>query len=182
MASAHSALLARIVDDVAREGLHDRSLRELAAAAGTSHRMLLYHFGSRRGLVAEIVSAVEASQRDLMRELTAEAEDPSALVRALWARLSRPEMHPFVRLFFEASSYPQTAETTRERTTPWLEDAADIAGRLGLTYDPVEVRLGVAVIRGLLLDVVSGADLDDATASLERFLTMWQATRRRRMA
>jgi AcrR family transcriptional regulator len=178
MASAHGALLARIVDDVARHGLHDRSLRELASAAGTSHRMVLYHFGSREGLVAEIVSAVEAAQRDLMRELTADADGPAALVRALWARLSRPEMHPFIRLFFEASSYPQT---TQERTTPWLEDAEDVAGRLGLTYDPVEVRLGVAVIRGLLLDVVSGADVDDATASLERFLTMWQAGRRPRM-
>ena len=39
--------------------------------------------------------------------------------------------------------------------------------------DATEIRLGIAVIRGLLLDVVAGGDLDGATASLERFLSMW---------
>jgi hypothetical protein len=41
--------------------------------------------------------------------------------------------------------------------------------------DPTAVRLGIAVIRGLLLDVIAGGDLDGATASLERFLSMWVA-------
>ncbi len=166
-------MLGRIVDEVARHGLHDRSLRELASAAGTSHRMLLYHFGSREGLVTAIVAAVEAAQRQLMRELATEAEGPRDLVRALWARLSAPEMHPFIRLFFEAASYPSGGE---ERTTAWLDDAEDVARRLGTSYDPVDVRLGVAVIRGLLLDVLSGADVAAATASLERFLVMSVST------
>jgi len=177
MPPARDSLLARIVDDVGRHGLHDRSLRDLAAAAGTSHRMLLYHFGSREGLVAEIVGAVEASQRDLMRDLAATAESPAALVRSLWARLSAPSLHPFIRLFFEAASYPPG---TTERTQPWLEDAELVARHLRVPYDPVEVRLGVAVIRGLLLDVVSGDALADATAALERFLTMGEAMGPRR--
>jgi hypothetical protein len=45
----------------------------------------------------------------------------------------------------------------------------------------VRQRLAIAVIRGLLVDVVSGADVADPTASLERFLTMWRATGRRQM-
>jgi AcrR family transcriptional regulator len=174
MSQQRDALLARIVDDVGRNGLHDRSLRELATATGTSHRMLIYHFGSREGLVAAIVGAVEQAQRELMRELAADAESPAALVRALWARVSAPDLQPFIRLFFEAASY---APATQERTTPWLEDAEAVAPRLGVSYDPVEVRLGVAVIRGLLLDILSGAAVEDATASLERFLAMWEAHR-----
>jgi AcrR family transcriptional regulator len=174
MQKPRDELLARIVEDVGSNGLHDRSLRELAAATGTSHRMLIYHFGSREGLVAAIVAAIEESQRELMRDLAAEAESPSALVRALWARLSVPELHPFIRLFFEAASYPPGND---ERTAPWLADAEAVADRLGVDYDSAEVRLGVAVIRGLLLDVVSGARVDAATASLERFLAMWDAHR-----
>jgi len=44
-------LLAAAVDQAIRGGIADLSLRELAAAIGTSHRMLLYHFGSREGLL-----------------------------------------------------------------------------------------------------------------------------------
>ena len=63
---ARAELLDRVVADVAEHGLTDRSLRDIAAAVGTSHRMLLYHFGSRQGLVAAIVQSVEAAQRQLL--------------------------------------------------------------------------------------------------------------------
>jgi AcrR family transcriptional regulator len=174
MPQPRDVLLARIVDEVGRNGLHDRSLRDLAAATGTSHRMLIYHFGSREGLVAAIVTAVEDAQRELMRDLAVDVESPSALVRALWERLSAPALHPFIRLFFESASY---AAGAYERTAPWLEDAEALSHQLGVEYDPVDIRLGVAVIRGLLLDVVSGAGVADATASLERFLAMWEVNR-----
>jgi AcrR family transcriptional regulator len=44
-------------------GIADLSLRELAAAIGTSHRRLLYHFGSREGLLVAIARAVEEAER-----------------------------------------------------------------------------------------------------------------------
>jgi AcrR family transcriptional regulator len=169
MVNSRDALLARIVDEVGRNGLHDRSLRELASAAGTSHRMLIYHFGSREGLVVAIVAAVEAAQRSLMHDLAGRAASPAALIREFWSRLSAPEMHSFIRLFFEAASYPLDDQ---ELTAPWLTDANDVAARLGVSYDATDIRLGVAVIRGLLLDVVTGTDVAVATASLERFLAM----------
>jgi hypothetical protein len=37
----------------------------------------------------------------------------------------------------------------------------------------VTVRIGIAVVRGLLIDVLSTGDVDTATASLERFLARW---------
>ncbi|MDT7648160.1 MAG: hypothetical protein QOC75_5160, partial [Pseudonocardiales bacterium] len=36
-------------------GISDLSLRQLADALGTSHRMLIYHFGSKEGLLTEVV-------------------------------------------------------------------------------------------------------------------------------
>lgn len=173
MAEARDELLARIIAEVAAGGLADRSLREIAEAVGSSHRMVLYHFGSREGLVTAIVQSVEAAQRLLLVELSAQIDDPAELVRALWARTCAPEMLPFVRLFFEC-----VALTGGEGLTdPWLGTSSDIAGRLGLSADEDELRLGVAVTRGLLIDVLAVGDAGPATRSLERFLEMWEAGR-----
>ena len=57
--SPRDRLLTAVSEYVASHGLSDFSLREVAAAIGTSHRMLLYHFGSKELLLVEIVRAVE---------------------------------------------------------------------------------------------------------------------------
>ena len=44
-------------------------MRGLAAALGTSHRMLIYHFGSREGLLIEVIRAVEAQQRAALAQM-----------------------------------------------------------------------------------------------------------------
>src|ERR1700730_10614042 len=62
-ASARERLLAAAPAIALQGGLADLSLRELAAAIGTSHRMLLYHFGSREGLLAAVTLAVEEAER-----------------------------------------------------------------------------------------------------------------------
>ena len=61
-----------------RAASSDLSLRSLAAALGTSHRMLIHHFGSKEGLWVEIVRAVEQRQRDLLGDLL---PDPERAVR-----------------------------------------------------------------------------------------------------
>jgi AcrR family transcriptional regulator len=48
--SPRQLLAAAAIAIAMQGGIADLSLRELAAAIGTSHRMLLYHFGSREGL------------------------------------------------------------------------------------------------------------------------------------
>src|SRR5262245_62078955 len=65
-------LLDAAIDHVAAHGIGDLSLRELAAAIGTSHRMLIYHFGSKEGLLVAIVDEVEARQRQLFAAFAAE--------------------------------------------------------------------------------------------------------------
>ncbi len=63
------ALLDALVEEFAVRGIGDRSLRDVAAAVGTSHRMLLHHFGSREELLLAIVDEVERRQMALMHEL-----------------------------------------------------------------------------------------------------------------
>ena len=156
--------------EVAANGLADRSLREIAEAAGSSHRMVLYHFGDRAGLVAAIVEATEQAQRMALTELGAEVDTAEELILALWRQVSAEEMRPFVRLFFEC-----VAATGGEGLTdPWLAIADSVGEMVGQDYDPDQIRLGVAVTRGLLIDVLATGSARDATRSLELFIEMWQ--------
>lgn len=176
---AHSPARQRLLDAVVAKalstGIGELSLRELAAAIGTSHRMLVYHFGSREGLLAAVTYEVESLARSaLLRELTTDG-DP----RDHWRRLSAPEMWPQERLFFELYS---RALFDREGTTgfldgivdDWVEPVAEVLVERGL--DPVdartEARLGVAVTRGLLLDLVATGDHEAVDRAFERYLDL----------
>jgi AcrR family transcriptional regulator len=187
VSTAGDALLARIIDDVAVHGLGDRSLRDLAAAVGTSHRLVLYHFESRTGLLRAIVERIEAEQRQSFMKLVAEATSTGDLIRSLWGQVTQPAVRPFIRLFFELASYvdpgsdPDSGSAAIALTAPWLADSKAATKQLGIAFDPVEVRLGIAVVRGLLLDVLAG-EQRQATRSLERFIaTMWPDTQRTRL-
>jgi AcrR family transcriptional regulator len=181
MPSARDELLARVIDYVATNGIIDSSLRELAAGIGTSHRMLIYHFGSREGLVAAIVSRIEEQQRIALDEMASSAQSPTELVRTQWATLTTPELLPFIRLFFEVFAYASrgrqgTEDLLANLTEPWIEVGTQIAARMGIDADEAELRLGVAVSRGLLMEVLAGTPIGAATESLERYLTMWESS------
>ena len=172
-------LLQRVVDDVAQHGIGDRSLRELAQAVGSSHRMLLYHFGSREGLVAAIVDEVEARQRAALAEAVAAAAPrtpPEDVVLQLWQQVSSEELRPFVRLFFEALAFTGRRQDDH-LTASWLDESEQLSRVLGGPADAVDLRLGVAVVRGLLVDVVATCETEAATESLLRYLELWRSDR-----
>jgi AcrR family transcriptional regulator len=172
------SLLAKVLDYAATEGIADRSLREIATGVGTSHRMLLYHFGSREGLLAAIVGRIEASQRESMTRLAAEPGETGAdLMRRLWEQVSSAELRPFVRLFFEVFALavrgaPGTGKLLDGLTADWVADAVAAAERMGLPGDPAAMRLGVAVSRGLLLDLLAGTPRDEVDAAYDAFVDL----------
>jgi AcrR family transcriptional regulator len=157
-------LLDAVVKECAERGIGDRSLRDVAAAVGTSHRMLLHHFGSRNELLLAIVDEVERRQRALLPELPTA---PAAAMAAMWADLRRPELRPFERLFFECYARGVQGEQPFARMLPgaveaWLADAE--------AADPALVRLGLAVMRGLLLDLVGTEDDAGVDAAAQAFV------------
>jgi AcrR family transcriptional regulator len=179
MPPARDDLLERTIGYVAANGMSDASLRELAAAVGTSHRMLLYHFDSREGLVAAIVESIEARQREALDELAVGATSPRDLIERQWAQLSDPALRPFVVLFFEVLALalhrrPGTEGFLDRITDPWLDLAERLADQLDLATDRDELRLGVAVVRGLLIELLASGDHVAATASLHRYLDLWE--------
>jgi AcrR family transcriptional regulator len=58
--SRREELLDQVTDHVLEHGLIGLTLRPLAAAIGTSDRMLIYHFGSRDALVSAVVDRATA--------------------------------------------------------------------------------------------------------------------------
>jgi AcrR family transcriptional regulator len=170
-------LLAATIAYVARHGLADLSLRTLAEAVGTSHRMLIYHFGSKEGLLAEVVAAVEANQRGVLAELARSALPPRVAMRAFWQDVSSEDKREHVRLFFElvAQALAGRPGTERLRETlvePWLEVVSQQGELLGLDPEAAraQARLGMAVTRGLLVDLLATGDRAGVDAAMELFL------------
>ena len=177
---ARERLLAAAVDHALDTGIADLSLRQLAAAIGTSHRMLIYHFGSREGLLAAVTQAVEDQQRAALLESgTATAHD----ARQSWQRLSDPQLWPQERLFFELYAYalrgrPGTGGFLDGIVESWVAPVADALVKAGADQRTAraDARLGVAVVRGLLLDLLATGDRAGVTEAYERFLARASAT------
>jgi AcrR family transcriptional regulator len=164
-------LLDALIDALGKGGIGGRSLREIGAAVGTSHRMLIHHFGSRDELLLAIVQEVERRQAGLLAEMTA---DPAEAFAEMWADLRRRENRPLERLFFECYARAAQGEEPFTRLLPtavdgWLtafdEHTAGAA-------DPGGVRLGLAVTRGLLLDLVATNDEKGVDAAAARFVAL----------
>jgi AcrR family transcriptional regulator len=163
-------LLDAVVGEVAVRGIGDRSLRDIASAVSTSHRMLLHHFGSRENLLLEIVGEVERRQMTLMRELPT---DPAEAIAAMWANVRRPDLRAFERLFFECYSRAVQGEQPFDRMLPAaVDDWLGAAAATGTRLDPALMRLGLAVIRGLLLDLVATEDARGVDAAAQAFVDL----------
>jgi AcrR family transcriptional regulator len=167
-------LLRLVVKAAAEGGLARRSLRDLAAQVGTSHRMLIHHFGSRDGLMAAVVESVERDQNQRLDELP---EDAAEAIRVTWRRTSVPALWPIERLFFECYARGAQGEPPFDRLVPALvEQTLDaVSTRADVAMDEegrAGARLGLAVIRGLLLDLVATGDRKATDRALELYASM----------
>ena len=73
-------LLAVAVDYLLSEGLDDFSLRQIAKRAGTSHRIVIYHFGTTAQLLRE---ALREIRRPFLEQAATTSEDPLAFAQRL---------------------------------------------------------------------------------------------------
>jgi AcrR family transcriptional regulator len=176
-------LLDLAIDYVAANGMTDVSLRGLAAALGTSHQLLLHHFGSKDGLWVAIVQTVEARQREALAEILPEpAQPPGEAMRAWWTHISDPSLWPNERLFFELygqalQGRPYSADLLDGIVERWVEPAAQLSIERGVPPDVARAhaRLGVATTRGLLLDLLATHDTAAVDAAMEAFIDLYEA-------
>jgi AcrR family transcriptional regulator len=172
--------LAGATDYVLEHGLAGMSLRPLAAALGTSPRMLLYDFGTKEQLVAAILEEARRREADVLAEKRAASVSTEAeALRFVWEWISSEERSPFLRLFFEVyvdalthpDRYPGGA-------APMVTDWLDVIRRTwprGDVDDAIATLL-VAVVRGLLLDRLGTTDPRRTDEALERFVALLEGS------
>ena len=174
-------LLESVVDHLGRNGLGDTSLRGIAAAVGTSHRMLSYHFGSRARLLVAVAQRVEQQQRDGLAHMLESGIPPVELIRQMWAGIADPSLHPQERLFFELYARALQGGEEAEGFLPeaveaWIGPSTELFKRLGLPEQEAraEARLSLAVARGLLLDLLATGDRAAVDAASERYASRFE--------
>jgi AcrR family transcriptional regulator len=169
------------VDYVAAHGIADLSLRGLGTAIGVSHRMLIHYFGSKEHLLVEIVRTSEQRQRDLLSQLRLEPGlSPADAARLLWQQLTDPRLAGQERLFFEIYGHalrgrPEAAPVLEGLVNDWLEPlvAAEVAAGADPAAARNRARLGLATVRGLLLDLLATGDRAGVNAAMEDFLRLY---------
>ena len=180
--SANQRLLDAVVAHFTAEGLADQSLRRIAEAIGTSHRMLLYHFGSKDGLLLAVVREVEARTQDRLAALSEDTLDETdTLIRRMWTYLADPALGDFERLFFALYGRALQGDTAirsllDDDIAHWLDANVALSAPLGMPADVVRThaRLGLAVTRGLLLDLLATGDREEVEAALEVFAARYR--------
>jgi AcrR family transcriptional regulator len=185
--SPRQRLLESAIEYVAANGMSDVSLRTLASALGTSHRMLIFHFGSKEGLWVEIIRAVEQRQRELLGEILPDPRQPlGEAMRGWWRHISDPSLWPNERLFFEVygqalQGRPHTTDLLHGIVEDWLDPITAINVSIGVP-EPLarsHARLGIAVTRGLLLDLLATRDTEGVNAAMEAFIDVYETWLRR---
>lgn len=136
--------------------------------------MLLHHFGSRDELLLTIVDEVERRQMSALPEADTE---PAEAMAAMWDDVRRPDLRPFERLFFECYARGAHGEQPFARMVPGAVDSwlTEVDTRTGGAADRAFTRLGLAVIRGLLLDLVATDDDEGVDAAAQVFVELLQA-------
>jgi AcrR family transcriptional regulator len=154
-------LLDQVTDHVLEHGLIGLTLRPLAAAIGTSDRMLIYHFGSRDALVSAVV--VRASDRAMACiEALPAAPSVRSAVNRLWAAYGEAPLDSCLDV------YVQAAATGLFGSEPYLSEARASNERWATALRDYFVRSGaaprrVARVVTLVDSALYGFHLDLAT-------------------
>jgi AcrR family transcriptional regulator len=167
-------LLERAYRYALEHGVVDLSLRPLAAAVGSSPRVLLFLFGSKAGLIQALLARARRDELELLDRARATGgadRDLAGTAAELWAWLAAEEHRGLLKLWVEG--YARSLIDPDGR--PWMGFARatvdDWLALLGeLTGDAAECTLILAVLRGAMLDLLATGDLERVSAAVERLL------------
>ncbi|MGA2965027.1 MAG: TetR/AcrR family transcriptional regulator [Terriglobales bacterium] len=151
------------VDYVLSHGFRDLALRPLAQALKTNARMLVYHFGSREGLMREIIAGVREREDARVQAWFRAAKQPRTLsefMRWLWQRMSarsKPQLRLLFELYALALRHPEDYPGVLEDPLVYWKRLTKRTSRQSKA-DEAEATLLLAATRGLLLDLCATGD------------------------
>lgn len=169
-------------------GLADLSLRPLATAIGSSPRVLLFLFGSKDGLMRELLTRARADELAMLDNLWPgdTAPDLNGAVLQVWRWLSDSRHRSLLNLWVEGY-----VRSLVDPSGPWgdfarqtVEDWLEVLAR----YQPASARAtpsavaertaALALLRGALLDLLATRAKQRTTAALRHQFSSTHNTRR----
>ena len=165
-------LLDRVTDDLAVNGFVDFSLRRAARAAGTTHKVLLYHFDGADDLLRQAI--LQLRERRIGNALAAIAREPerqtlAARVRAVWSALMGEESRVLDQaiglMMYDSTRY---AELGRGASQHYLPSLLSICPPDWSDQRKLEVsEMIMAVLRGFLIDQLTSGNNAGVEAGFE---------------
>jgi len=163
-------LAERATDYALEHGIAGLSLRPLAAALGTSDRMLVYHFGGKDPLVAEVIERSNARSVAVLDSLPA-GRTPRSAVLALWASWREPVVDRCLRVYAQAAALGLLGQepylgAARRANVEWTRAVTAYLERSGVPRGRAD-RVGElvdATLFGLWID----RPVDDGTGTAGR--------------
>jgi AcrR family transcriptional regulator len=183
MQTRKEALIESIVGYLLEHGLANLSLRPLAAAVGTSARLLVYHFESKERLLGEVLEAMQTRLRQSMAKLLERpsARQPEQPLKLFWRWAIADDNYPYLKLVYEltilAAQDPDTyAQYVQRNTTHWTDFILSMlpASR----RDPAFATLCAAVFDGLFIELMATGDRKRTTLAIDRFIQIVLDARR----
>ena len=164
-------LLDRVVDDLAVNGLVDFSLRRAARAAGTTHKVLLYHFDGAEDLLQQAIWQLRERRiaNSLAAAGAAQPQTLAARIRAVWPALVGEESRVLDQaiglMMYDSERYAGLGRGASEQYMPALLSLCppDWPERR-----KVEVsELVLAALRGFLIDQLTSGNTAGTEAGFE---------------
>lgn len=170
-------LLDRAYRYVLEHGLVDVSLRPLAGAIGSSPRVLLFLFGSKAGLIRELLARARADELDALRSIRGRTagDDLASVAREVWRWLSAEEHRGVLELWVEAYGRSlvepdgEWAGFGRSTVEDWLAllARAQPPARRRTQHGAAQRTFVLALLRGAMLDLLATADSARAMRAVE---------------
>jgi AcrR family transcriptional regulator len=176
-------LLERVTDDLAVNGLVDFSLRRAARAAGTTHKVLLYHFDGAEDLLRQAVRKLR--ERRIAHGLAAATQGPAgrtlaARVRAVWPVLMGEESwvhdQAIGLMMYDPARYGELGRGSSQQYLPALLSLCPEHWSEKRKREVAEMIL--AALRGFLIDRLASGDstgVEAGFAALARALEREEA-------
>lgn len=153
------------------QGLTDLSLRPLAAAVGSSPRVLMFLFGNKDGLVRALLERARTDELALLARIRTDGEHSAGLTTAageIWAWLRADDHRALLRLWTEAYARSLIepdgpwAGFATATVTDWLDVLAGCqrADERDTATGTAQRTLTLAILRGALLDLLASGDVE----------------------
>jgi AcrR family transcriptional regulator len=169
-AARRAELLEQVTDDLAANGLVDFSLRRAARAAGTTHKVLLYHFDSADDLLQQAVFRLR--DRRISKGMAAAGQAGGTLadrVRAMWPILVGAEGEVLDQAIglsmYDTRRYAELGRGASKQYLPSLLSILPVGWPERRKLEVAEMIL--AVLRGFLVDSRTSGDADGIAAGFD---------------